>query len=82
MPALTPSDDSTILVTGANGYLASWVLHSLLKTGYTVRAAVRSLAKAKPLEEHFSEYSKNGRLSFVIVEDILKVSLAVVPYQG
>ena len=38
------------LVTGANGYLASHLIKSLLKRGYKVRGTVRSLAKKERYE--------------------------------
>ena len=31
----------TVLVTGANGYVASWLVKKLIKEGYTVHATVR-----------------------------------------
>lgn len=34
-----------ILVTGATGYIASWVIQKLLEQGYTVHATVRDLNK-------------------------------------
>lgn len=36
---------STILVTGASGYIASWVIEKLLVQGHQVHATVRNLAK-------------------------------------
>ncbi|RZG65069.1 MULTISPECIES: SDR family oxidoreductase [Acinetobacter] len=36
-----------ILVTGATGYIASWVIKSLLEQGHTVHATVRDLNKKK-----------------------------------
>lgn len=36
---------SPILVTGATGYIASWVISKLLEQGYTVHATVRDLNK-------------------------------------
>lgn len=35
-----------VLVTGASGYVASHVVHNLLKAGYRVRGTVRSLKNA------------------------------------
>ncbi|MES2935762.1 MAG: NAD-dependent epimerase/dehydratase family protein [Pseudomonadota bacterium] len=37
----------TILVTGAAGYLASWVVEQLLRAGHTVHGTVRSLKDAR-----------------------------------
>ena len=31
-----------VLVTGANGYVASWLVKQLLEVGFTVHAAVRN----------------------------------------
>lgn len=39
-----------MLVTGATGYLAGWVIHDLLKIGYKVRGTVRSLANKERYE--------------------------------
>lgn len=40
-----------ILVTGASGYLASWIIKFLLETGHTVRGTVRSLASKDKYEK-------------------------------
>lgn len=40
-----------ILVTGATGYLASWIIKYLLETGHNVRGTVRSLAKKDKYEK-------------------------------
>lgn len=45
-----------VLVTGAGGYVASWIVRYLLEDGYTVRATVRNPAKPKGLE-HLHELS-------------------------
>ncbi|KAL3686917.1 hypothetical protein R1sor_013226 [Riccia sorocarpa] len=56
-------DGKTVVVTGANGFIASWVVKFLLERGYTVRGTVRSpddLAKVGHLlglpgaEEHLT----------------------------
>ncbi|KAL9994008.1 putative cinnamyl-alcohol dehydrogenase [Helianthus debilis subsp. tardiflorus] len=38
-----------VCVTGASGYIASWVVKLLLDRGYTVHATVRSLGQSLPL---------------------------------
>jgi dihydroflavonol-4-reductase len=38
-----------VLITGANGFLSGHVVHELLRCGYTVRAMIRSGAKAPAL---------------------------------
>ena len=39
-----------VLVTGATGYLASWIVKQLLDEGYTVHGTVRSLTKKEKYE--------------------------------
>jgi nucleoside-diphosphate-sugar epimerase len=52
-----------ILVTGAGGYIASWIIEYLLEKGYRVRGTVRSLAKNEQLS-HLEDMAKlyEGRL--------------------
>ncbi|PPQ91972.1 LOW QUALITY PROTEIN: hypothetical protein CVT25_004547 [Psilocybe cyanescens] len=56
MPTVLPVTSARVLVTGANGYIAMWVIRTLLEQGYTVRGAVRSEEKGKHLKEYFSNY--------------------------
>lgn len=79
MPTIQPG--SKVLVTGGNGYIGAWAIHTLLSKGFSVRAVVRSEEKAKPLREHFAEHEQdakvkasvvNGRLEFVYVPDFVK----------
>lgn len=37
MPAIAPR--STVMVTGATGYIGAWTAHDLLERGFNVRAA-------------------------------------------
>ena len=71
MPAVqTPS---TVLVTGASGFIAAWVVKSFLDQGFSVVGTVRSAAKGRYLEDMFrSEYA--GKFRYTIVQDIAKVS--------
>jgi cinnamoyl-CoA reductase len=41
MPAL-PGHGRTVCVTGAGGFIASWLVKRLLEKGYTVRGTVRN----------------------------------------
>ncbi|KDQ65079.1 hypothetical protein JAAARDRAFT_247410 [Jaapia argillacea MUCL 33604] len=68
MPAVPPG--SKVLVTGANGYIAAWVVRVLLEKGYAVRGTVRSESKATHLRKIFSEYGDKHEV--VVVEDITK----------
>lgn len=71
MPTVSASSGARVLVTGANGYIAMWVIRTLLEQGYTVRGAVRSEEKGKHLKEYFSKYG--DKVEWVIVPDITKV---------
>src|SRR5260370_30778208 len=64
------SAPAKVLVTGANGYLAIWVVKKYLEAGYSVRGTVRSLSKSAFLNDKFSHYG--DRLELVVVEDITK----------
>ncbi|KAJ7016547.1 hypothetical protein C8F04DRAFT_1160741 [Mycena alexandri] len=59
-----------VLVSGANGYVAVWVVRTLLEEGYSVRGAVRSPDKGKHLTELFASYG--DKFELVIVPDITK----------
>ena len=71
MPTVAPP--SKVLVTGANGYIAIWVVRHLLEKGYLVRGTVRSDTKAEYLRKYFSSYG--DKFEVVIIEDFTKVSL-------
>jgi len=68
MPAVIPP--SKVLVTGANGYIAIWVVRRLLEKGYSVRGTVRSESKAEHLRQLFNDYGSKHEV--VVVEDITK----------
>ena len=69
MPVVT---SGKVLVTGANGYIAFWVVKGLLEAGYSVRGTVRSASKAKHVQDYFKSYG--DKLEIVVVEDITKAS--------
>ncbi len=61
---------TTVLLTGASGYIGKHVALQLLNQGYTVRASVRSLAKSEEVinavKPHLLDVSKlESRLTFV-----------------
>ena len=64
------SSPAKVLVTGANGYLAVWVVQKYLDAGYSVRGTVRSLSRSAFLKEQFAGYGE--RFELVLVEDITK----------
>ena len=59
------SKQNTVLVTGANGYLASWIVKKLLIEGHTVHATVRDKHNKEKIN-HLSEYEKKykGNIKF------------------
>ncbi|KAK0199490.1 D-lactaldehyde dehydrogenase [Desarmillaria ectypa] len=70
MPAIQANSAAKVLVSGANGYIAIWVVRTLLERGYSVRGTVRSTEKGKHLLESFKGYG--DKLEVVVVEDITK----------
>ena len=62
---------SKILVTGANGLVATHPVSQLLKRGYKVRGTVRSITKSKWLvEELFKSQASSGDFELVEVLDM------------
>ena len=73
MPAI--SAPATVLVTGANGFIAVWVIRDLLERGYRVRGTVRGEVKGAYLKTQFRSYVDEGKLEFIVVDDNVKVRL-------
>lgn len=70
---ITPSalaKGSTILVTGANGFIASHVADQLLLAGYKVRGTARDEAKTKWVQELFDAKYGRGKCEAVVVPDM------------
>jgi nucleoside-diphosphate-sugar epimerase len=57
-----------VLVTGASGFVATWVVKESISRGYSVRGAVRNPAKGDYLKSLFG-----NKFDYVIVEDMEKV---------
>ncbi|KIJ54038.1 hypothetical protein M422DRAFT_241298 [Sphaerobolus stellatus SS14] len=60
----------TVLVTGASGFLATWVVEALVDQGYYVRGTVRSKGKGDHQKDLFGD-----NFEYVIVRDIEEVIL-------
>ena len=63
----------TILITGVNGYIASWTTKAFLDAGLSVRGTVRDENKGRHLKEVLSSYG--DRFEICVVPDISKVPL-------
>ena len=61
-------------MSGANGYVAIWVVQNLLSKGYSVRGTVRSAEKGEHLKKLFANFGDKHEV--VVVNDITKVSPA------
>jgi len=61
---------STVLVTGANGYLGMHVVDQLLTSGYKVRGTVRDSEKAQWTTEYFDEKYGKGNYEASVVADL------------
>lgn len=66
--AIAPN--SLVLVTGANGYIASHVADQFLAAGYKVRGTVRDNAKAQWITEFFEKRYGRDAFEAVVVEDM------------
>ncbi|TFY71457.1 hypothetical protein EVG20_g1539 [Dentipellis fragilis] len=62
------SAPSKFLVTGANGFVAVWVIRALLEKGHAVRGTARSAKKGDYLRNIFKAYG--DKFELVVVEDI------------
>ncbi|KAF5312061.1 hypothetical protein D9619_003767 [Psilocybe cf. subviscida] len=70
MPTISKGDK--ILVSGANGYIAVWIVRILLERGYSVRGTVRGTSKGEYLKNYFTALGYGDKFEYVIVEDIAK----------
>ncbi|CDR38577.1 CYFA0S02e03290g1_1 [Cyberlindnera fabianii] len=61
---------TTVLVTGASGFIALHILDLLLSKGYRVIGTVRTQSKADKIASQFKSLYPSGDLSFELVEDI------------
>jgi dihydroflavonol-4-reductase len=54
-----------ILVTGATGYIAGWIIERLLKQGYTVHATVRDPSKKNKIQHLYDlAEQSSGHIQF------------------
>ncbi len=53
------------LVTGANGFIATWIVQVLIDRGYTVVGTVRSVSKGTFMKQKFGD-----QFEFAVVGDL------------
>jgi nucleoside-diphosphate-sugar epimerase len=70
---------ATVIVTGANGFIAQHCIAALLKEGYHVVGTVRSESKISPVKETHNSHPK---LDLVIVDDITSPECYLEAFQG
>ena len=70
---MSSPSDQTLLITGANGFVALHVIKEALERGYHVRGTVRSENSATKVRNIFAEYG--SQLSLSIVSDLTRKEL-------
>lgn len=61
----------TVLVTGGSGFVAGWVIVTLLARGYRVRTTLRSLRREAEIRQGFGTMTDAGDRLDVVVADLL-----------
>lgn len=67
-PAIPPG--STVLVTGANGFIGSHVADQLIQAGFLVRGTSRDTTKTAWMTEMFDKKYGKGKFEAVVVKDM------------
>lgn len=70
--------NQVVLVTGASGYIASWISLYLLEQGYSIRGTTRNAKKGQWMKDMYKERGFD-KFDFVIVSDLENVSNTLVP---
>ena len=64
------TDSDLVLVTGANGYIATNTIATLLKAGYSVRGTVRYRSSANGLLEALKDFANRIEIAEVPIFDV------------
>lgn len=75
MPAVDTNSNKKVVVTGANGLLAMWVVRVLLDQDFAVRGTVRTEDKGSKMKQFFSTYG--DKFEWIVVKDITVVRIRV-----
>jgi nucleoside-diphosphate-sugar epimerase len=77
---MSAPSEQTLLVTGANGFVALHIIKQALDRGYNVRGTVRSVSSAGKVRSTFAEYG--SQFSVAIVSDLSKRELYEPAFAG
>ncbi|GKT83110.1 NAD(P)-binding protein [Colletotrichum tofieldiae] len=78
----TIAPGSSVLVTGANGYIASHVVDQLLEAGFNVRGTVRDVKEAAGLLKKWEDKHGKDRVDLIVVKDIAAPGALDLAVQG
>ena len=65
------NNKETVLVTGANGYVASWLVKKLIEKGHTVHASVRNINDSSKTDHLKSVTKANTNKLKIFEADLL-----------
>lgn len=63
-------EGSIVVITGANGYIASHIADQFIRNGYRVRGTVRNPEKSAWLVPHFEKAYGKGKFELHFVPDM------------
>ncbi|KAL5504580.1 hypothetical protein ACEPAH_7241 [Sanghuangporus vaninii] len=69
MPIVKPP--AKVLVTGANGFIAAWVVRMLLENGFSVRSTVRAESKSSYLRNLLKDDVMKSKLEFLVAPNMV-----------
>lgn len=78
--ASLPGHGRTVCVTGAGGFIASWLVKRLLQKGYTVRGTVRN--PVDPKNDHLRALEGAAERLVLVRADLLDPESLVAAFQG
>lgn len=70
--ASSETNPTTVMVTGATGFIASWLVHDLLAQGFHVRATVRNMNKKEKYQHLLEIADKQPGVLEIVEADLLK----------
>ncbi|KAF6002641.1 hypothetical protein F1559_000888 [Cyanidiococcus yangmingshanensis] len=77
---MTTAADKSVCVTGASGYIGSWLVYYLLERGYTVHATVRDVnRKTEHLKRLAAEHKSRGGQLVLHQADLLSAESFIEP---